>query len=121
LECPSLQFLFLLFFFPEPLLVIPDWVSIINIVIIGFLFGVPYPVFFELGVELTYPVQESYSAGLITFLTNLVALIVLIAGSYIPTNVVNASVTISFIVCIVAMIFVKEEYKRLKVDTLSVV
>jgi len=48
------------------------------------------------------------------------ALIVLIAGSYIPVTYINGIMAISFLVCVLLMLFVKEDYKRLKIDALGV-
>lgn len=102
----------------KPILdVVPfPWVPAVLVIIIGVVFGIVYPVFLELAAEISFPMNEFYSAAVITLLYNICALIVLLAGSYIPSEFVSGGVTASLILCTILMIFVKEEYRRLDVD-----
>ena len=47
---------------------------------IGFIFGCTLPIYYEFGVELTYPTKESSSASMFTTINNTAALIVILTG-----------------------------------------
>lgn len=55
---------------PVPVLYSEPWLIVSLITFIGFLFGCTYPIFYEYGVELTYPVRESSTSSAFVMLVN---------------------------------------------------
>jgi MFS family permease len=71
----SCFFLILTLSFSSPLSAVPvfysaPWLIVSLITFIGFLFGCTYPIFYEFGVELTYPVRESSTSSVFVMLVN---------------------------------------------------
>jgi hypothetical protein len=100
----------------SPILSLPSWFIVIMINLIGFLVGSATPLVYELGVEMTFPVKESYSMGLFTGLLNLFSLLMMLPETYLPSNWTNGMVTIVLIVTTIALVSIKEEYKRAELD-----
>lgn len=90
----------------------PLWMLGIAIVLAGLFLGGITPLFYELGAELTFPVSEGTSAGLLTLMLNLGALIFLAAGAYIDPMWMNLIMTSVVCVCLVMTVFVREKYVR---------
>ena len=85
------------------------------IAIIGssFFLGSTNPLFYEFGVELTYPTTEATSGGLITIFNNVGALILLVFKTSIRTSDINFVMPCTvFGTIIIIMVFVKERYLR---------
>lgn len=82
----------------------------------GFFLGGTNPIFYEMGAELTYPVPEGTSAGVLTLLNNIGCLIFLFAGSVIPPSWINLVATATIAVCLILFAFVHEEYRRLDAE-----
>ena len=55
----------------------------------SFFLGATGPLFYELSVELTYPMSEGTSAGLLTLVNNIACLVFLGAAPFIPPSVVR--------------------------------
>ena len=79
-----------------------------------------YPIFFEMCVEVTYPVHESIVGGFLTTFYNVVAVIFLLLF-FIPALEAN-SIWINYVlvgstvVALPAIIFTKETYNRSNID-----
>jgi len=100
---------------PAPI-VIPQWATTVIIIISGLIFGIAYPIFYEFGVELTYPLSPSVSSGVYTLFQNIFNALVLLTGAYIPVMWINVIATFSVLASILPLLVMKESYKRLEVD-----
>ena len=79
----------------------------------GFFLGCTNPLFYEFGVELTYPTTEATSGGLITIFNNAGALILLAFKTSIRTSYINFLMPGTVLgTIIIIMVFVKERYLR---------
>jgi len=72
------------------------------------------PLFYELGAELTYPVPEGTSAGLITFVNNVACLGIIGISPYVSTLSLNLLMAVSVLVATLLFAFMREEYRRTK-------
>jgi len=104
------------FISPLPLVHSDEWLVILTLTVIGFLFGCAYPLFYEFAVELTYPTREASSASLFSLSNNIACLIALEAGGSIPATWINGIVSGSVIICFGLLLLVKSEYKRSRKD-----
>merc|ERR1711871_42000 len=82
------------------------------LLIAGAMQGTAVPLMYELCAELTYPVPEGTSAGILVFLFNFASFIVLLVGSYIDVHLINTIWTATLVVVIVMVACVKERYLR---------
>eukprot|EP00944_MAST-04C_sp_MAST-4C-sp1_P003600 g3600.t1 len=85
----------------------------ISIIASGFFLGCSNPLFYEFGVELTFPLTEATSGGIITIFNNFGALVLLAVKSDINTayiNVLMAGTVLGTVLII--LFFVKEKYLR---------
>jgi len=92
------------------------YVIIIVIIISGFTLNASIPIFYELGVEITYPIPEGTSAGLLTIMMNLVSLIFITIGDYIQPVYINMLYAGIIITCTIGILFCKEQHKRADID-----
>ncbi|KAH3767587.1 transporter, major facilitator subfamily protein [Pelomyxa schiedti] len=69
------------------------------LILAGLFQGAMYPVFLELAAEVTFPVGEGTSTGLITFLFNTLLLTVDTVFSYVRLDILNLVETCVLIVC----------------------
>eukprot|EP01124_Arcella_intermedia_P027210 TRINITY_DN5276_c0_g1_i1.p1 TRINITY_DN5276_c0_g1~~TRINITY_DN5276_c0_g1_i1.p1 ORF type:complete len:272 (+),score=60.62 TRINITY_DN5276_c0_g1_i1:297-1112(+) len=83
---------------------------------IGIFYGIAYPIFYEFSAELTYPLSPELSSGLYTWWMNLFGIIVLGLGTVIPGSGINTMTLVGVFLSIIPLFFVKEEYRRAKVD-----
>ena len=74
--------------------------------------GMLDPLFLELAAEVAYPSPEGTSAGLLTFLYNVAALLVLTVSPFISAATINFIYTLVFAVCVVLISGVEERYLR---------
>ena len=83
----------------------------------GFFLNGTIPFFFELGVEITYPVAEGITAGMITFFNNILqtGFLAIPLGSY-GTKWMLWTTVCTCGVSTILLLFVKETYHRLTVD-----
>jgi len=70
--------------------------------------------FYELCAELTYPVPEGTSAGILAFIWNAAALVMIFLSPIMNPDYINTIVTITILVCIGMVISVQETYNRPK-------
>jgi len=100
--------------FLSPHALIPNSnVSILISVTLGGLFlGSTNPIFYELAVEMTYPIAEGTSVGIITAVNNIACLVVLFVGPYVKYTWINGGVVLNIVLCTLALLFVRETYKR---------
>jgi len=56
------------------------------------------------------------SSGIYTLAINIAALVVLLGGSSIPVDLITGIAAFSILGCLIPLLFIKEEYKRLAVD-----
>ena len=83
----------------------------------GFFVNGTIPLFFELGVELTYPVAEGITSGAMTFFNNFVAsLFLLLPLVNIGTKWMLWATVGTCAVSTVLLFFVKESYNRSSLD-----
>eukprot|EP01125_Pyxidicula_operculata_P019270 TRINITY_DN6977_c1_g1_i1.p1 TRINITY_DN6977_c1_g1~~TRINITY_DN6977_c1_g1_i1.p1 ORF type:complete len:401 (-),score=27.82 TRINITY_DN6977_c1_g1_i1:57-1259(-) len=61
-------------FLGDPVIDLPPWLAGLLLVLAGIFYGCTIPIFYELGVELTYPLNESYSSGMYTLFADTVTL-----------------------------------------------
>ncbi len=85
-------------------------------VLTGFFQGACDPLFYELAAEITYPLPEGTSAGLITFVYNAAALIMLYVAPVVSITWMNTMATLTFIISAVLTMLVRERYLRLDCD-----
>jgi len=71
----------------------PLWILGTAIVLAGLFLGATSPLFYELGAEMTFPVSEGTSAGILTLLLNVGALIFLAVSAYTDPNWMNVIMT----------------------------
>eukprot|EP01105_Mastigella_eilhardi_P007585 TRINITY_DN1904_c0_g1_i3.p2 TRINITY_DN1904_c0_g1~~TRINITY_DN1904_c0_g1_i3.p2 ORF type:complete len:226 (+),score=64.33 TRINITY_DN1904_c0_g1_i3:806-1483(+) len=99
-------------FSSDPLIPSDIYVILIAISLAGYFVGFLAPVFFELGAELSFPVPEGTSAGLLTFVFNFSTFAVLFVAPLLPTNWLNAVAVGALAACAAATLFVRERYLR---------
>jgi len=100
----------------HPLIRNNEGTIITSITLAGLFLGSTNPLFYELSAEMTYPVTEGSSAGILTLVNNLACVIVLGIGPFINVNWINTLVVISIIGCGILLLPIKEEYRRSDVD-----
>jgi len=105
------------FFSEEPIIRIHPYVSASLLVICGMLYGFATPIFYEFGVELTFPLSPILSSGWFTFWINIITLIFLVAP--VPSIDLNGVTAFSMVACILPLLFIKETYGRSDVDNKS--
>eukprot|EP00727_Mastigamoeba_balamuthi_P008860 m51a1_g4597 putative adenylate and guanylate cyclase catalytic domain protein (819) ;mRNA; f:210120-218118 len=87
--------------------------------VVGLFYGAMTPVYMELAAELSFPVPEDVSAGVISWLSNLAIVVSLFIAPRVPPSWFNAG-SASFMVGSAAlMVAVREVYSRSDVDHLS--
>jgi len=102
------------FMSPTPILSISPYVSATLLVLCGIFYGFCTPIFYEFGVELTFPISSVLSSGFLSFWINIVSIIFLMTP--VPTNWFNGIAAFYMILCIFPLLFVTETYDRAKVD-----
>ena len=91
----------------------------ITCILTGFLATGTIPLYFEASVEVSYPVSEGVTTGVVTLLNNIGCLIYL----YVPlinssTAILNFGFLVGILAGIIVILFFKEEHKRLELDTI---
>lgn len=89
------------------------------VLMMGLLQGAAQPLYYELGVELTYPVSETMSAGFIVQFNNVAALTVLFVMPYVNKRAMNAIMTCTAVGCMALVVLVKERYRRVEAEAAS--
>lgn len=84
----------------------------IAITLFGWFVGSGLPIALELGVELTYPLPESVSCGVMTTLYNCVSVIYLFAAPYLNGPALNAGMLLTVLIAALLLPLVAERYGR---------
>jgi len=97
----------------KPLVPTTEWTIVISATLGSFFLGAANPIFYELGVEMTHPVSEGSSSGVITLLINVGGLVAYIAAEHLPNEYVNSVCLVSIAVLFIGLCFIREKYNRL--------
>lgn len=103
-------------FSDEPLIPSNIYTVYVAIALVGLCLGSTNPLFYELGAETTFPTPEEVSAVFLTLVMNIICVVVLFVEPYIAYSYINTLVTASIILCLFALIFVREKYNRSDLD-----
>lgn len=95
---------------------VPFFVIVILVAAVGLSLSATWPISFEALVEVTYPVKEEVSAGLLSLVNNFACLGILILGDYFTGVYINWTMTGVCFSCFVLMLLVKERYLRTSID-----
>jgi MFS family permease len=91
--------------------------SLMGLVCIASVFlGATTPIMIELGAEVTFPASEGVSAGLVSAVLNLSALVFLALLAYIPTSHLSGLVVATCTLCGLCLLPVREHYLRSDYD-----
>jgi len=82
----------------------------------GFFIGASNPLTYEALVEVTYPVKEEISAGLMSLVNNFACLVLLVIGDYKTGNFINWTMGGICFCCFVCMLITREMYLRTNID-----
>eukprot|EP01090_Pellita_catalonica_P008520 TRINITY_DN1941_c0_g3_i1.p1 TRINITY_DN1941_c0_g3~~TRINITY_DN1941_c0_g3_i1.p1 ORF type:complete len:175 (+),score=4.42 TRINITY_DN1941_c0_g3_i1:1-525(+) len=86
------------------------------VVAAGVCLNATVPLFYEMGVELSYPVPEGVSSGVLTLMFNIGSLSAIYVADYAPAKVVNFAVTGCFLATGACFVLLREKYKRTDID-----
>uniref|UniRef100_A0A1A7WE34 Disrupted in renal carcinoma 2 n=1 Tax=Iconisemion striatum TaxID=60296 RepID=A0A1A7WE34_9TELE len=99
---------------------LPSTTAIIytSCILVGIFINSSVPIFFELFIETVYPVPEGITCGVVTFLANLAAGLLLFFLTFYCTDMswLNWCLTGSCVFSLVLVLFFKESYDRLYLD-----
>jgi len=90
------------------------WIAGSVVILSTLILGSSQPLFYELAAEITFPVNEGSSAGILTLIQNLSCLILLYVADFIPANWMNSIVAVTTILSAPAIFAITEKYKRSK-------
>lgn len=96
-----------------------EWSLFVSIIGAGLFLGATNPLFYELSVELTYPISEGTSAGLLTLVNNMGCLIFLGLTPLISATWVNILMVGSVLLSMIVMIFIPIVYRRSETKVLE--
>jgi len=103
----------------KPIISVHPYISAAMLVVCGMLYGFCTPIFYEFGVEITFPLSPVMSSGFFTFWINLISLIFLVVD--IPNNWINGITAFSMLACVIPLWFIKESYARSELDANTVI
>jgi len=109
------------FLAPHPPIPNFSWLTSIVLFLAGIMYGFCGPIFYELSVELTYPLPTAMSSGIYTLLINIAALIVLLVGPDIRVEWITGMAAFSLMACLIPLLLIKERYRRADIDAKSYV
>eukprot|EP00727_Mastigamoeba_balamuthi_P009681 m51a1_g5335 hypothetical protein (473) ;mRNA; r:410215-412107 len=94
--------------------IVPENVYLMGVLLtlIGFIWGTINPVMYELAAEITFPVSEAISGGLITTWMSVAMLVTLFVVPKIPVMWFNLIVTAAFVLCAALAACIRDEYRR---------
>jgi len=81
--------------------------------------GSSQPLFYELAAEITFPVNEGSSAGILTLIQNIACLILLYIADLIPANWMNSIMAVTTILGALSIFAITEKYIRSKLKVTS--
>jgi hypothetical protein len=84
----------------------------LSITLLGWCVGAMYPIAFELALEITYPLSESVSAGLLSTFQNAVGIAFLFVAPSLSGAAMNATLVFTMALAAALMPCVKESYAR---------
>ena len=84
----------------------------VAIVILGFTQSATSPIFYELCAELTYPIPEGTSAGILALIWNTASLVVIFLSPVLNSKWMNMIMALTIAIVIGMVACVKEEYNR---------
>eukprot|EP00026_Physarum_polycephalum_P008838 Phypoly_transcript_08941.p1 GENE.Phypoly_transcript_08941~~Phypoly_transcript_08941.p1 ORF type:complete len:442 (+),score=41.21 Phypoly_transcript_08941:115-1440(+) len=99
--------------------VTPFWIVIILITVGTTALYAAFPLGYEMLAELTYPMSEAVSAGVLSFMVNVITTIYLIFGDYVPLVWNSYIVTGTCFVAVLVTIFLKPKYTRMQLDSVQ--
>lgn len=110
--------------FPKPPFPSSFWPIALSLTCCGFTLGLSNPVYYELGAEITFPVPEAYSAGVITLWNNLGSLVFVFCAALINPDtlatLMNILMFLTVIISTIILLPVQENYlRRAKDESLS--
>jgi hypothetical protein len=86
----------------------------ISIILAGFFLGCANPFLYEMCVEMTYPVSETVSAGILTFWVQFGTLMVLLTKRFVYYDGMNTVMTSAVLLSILCLFFTTARYNRLE-------
>ena len=101
------------FFGYEPLLPRTFDFVCLTITFAGFFLGSANPFLYELSVEMTYPISENVSAGVLTFWINFGKMAILIIKRFIRADAMNSVMSCTVIFGLILIFFMTPKYNRL--------
>jgi|EP00505_MAST-04D_sp_SCG-Rhode-Island_P002150 hypothetical protein len=86
----------------------------LSVVFAGFFLGCANPFLYEISVEMTYPISETVSAGILTFWIQSGTLSVLVVKRFVAQDAMNAVMTSAALLGLVCLFCSKARYGRLE-------
>lgn len=84
--------------------------------LLGLVIGGSCPLVFEFGAELTFPLSESLSAGLISFINNASSLFFLFIAPHVKGSIMNLIMLLTTVTCSILLLPVSDAYKRMDAE-----
>ena len=88
----------------------------ISIILAGFFLGCANPFLYEMCVEMTYPVSETVSAGILTFWVQFGTLTVLLTKRFVRYDAMNTVMTSAIFLSMLCLFFTTARYNRLEAE-----
>jgi hypothetical protein len=104
------------FFSSEPLLPASTPSLFVSVTLLGAILGAVLPLAYELAAETTYPVSEAVSAGVLSWLINLSAVLFLLIAPFVDVRFMNVYTLACAAASVLLLLPVKDEYKRFESD-----
>jgi len=93
------------------------WLILVAAILASLFLNASLPLFYEMCVEVTFPIPEAASGGFLTLMMNLGSLIFIFAADYISASLINWLTTGAVAFLGLLLIFLRERYKRNDIDT----
>lgn len=98
------------FWTKKPLINASSGIVALLVVAVGGFFTAPYGLVYVLAAEMSYPVNESISAVLVSWIESVVAMVFLYVWPLCPTQYFVVLTFVGCLICLVAMLFIKTDY-----------
>jgi hypothetical protein len=89
----------------------------VSLTLLGWFVGSGFPLAFELAAEMTYPLSEAVSGGMMQVLSNGIGVIFLFLAPSLKPSLMNAFMVLSALLGVLLLPFVKENYGRMDAET----